>query len=385
MLTFLTIPLELRLFIYDVFLANHQHVHASRQPSNAHFALLHTCKQIAYEAAYYRQYVSLTHEQQIEKFINNIPGAHASQILFADVANDGRIVSYSDQTVPVSRLYQALGKMHSLRRLRVFDCRRGGQTRDFIPGARLSLQFELAMFPSGRSGLYSYELYLEPSTQAVVFQSISPTNIQVLRLSGRVRFSTTSQTPALSHLAIRSVTSNHLDHRMEEQFNHSSLQSFRYAQGNNRMGSEITDRYFQSLVSGPGVGLRKLVLLGCSKLTSTSLASCLRSLPLLEYFALSFVTIHELRSGFITALPTSVMVFKLKISNAWYTDPLLQQETELCDELEASFLLRQPPPQSVFLTFRDSVLSSRGVHWRILARDSGYSLALGPWEQNENV
>ncbi|KAK0478427.1 hypothetical protein IW261DRAFT_1483477 [Armillaria novae-zelandiae] len=50
------------------------------------------------------------------------------------------------------------------------------------------------------------------------------------------------------------------------------------------MRSEITDRYFQSLVSGPGAPLRKLVLLGCSKLTCTSLASCLRSLPLLEYF-----------------------------------------------------------------------------------------------------
>ncbi|PBL01072.1 hypothetical protein ARMGADRAFT_1160321 [Armillaria gallica] len=385
MLTFLTIPLELRLFIYDVFLANHQHVDASRQPSNAHFALLHTCKQIASEAAYYRAYVSLAHEQQITAFISNIPEAHASQILFADVANDGRIVSYSDQTVPVSYLYQALGKMPSLRRLRVFDCRRGGPTRDFVPGARLSLQFELAMFPSGRSGLHSYELYLEPSTQAVVFQTISPTNIQVLRLSGRVRFSKTLQVLSLSHLSIRCVTNNHLDHRMEEQFNHSNLQSFSYAQGNNRMGSEITDRYFQSLVSGPGAGLRKLVLLGCSKLTYTSLASCLRSLPLLEYFALSLVTIHELRSSFITALPASVTVFKLKISNAWYTDPLLQQETELCDELEASFLRRQPPPQSVSLNLRDSVLRGRDVHWRILARASGYSLTLGPWEQSENV
>ncbi|KAK0233159.1 hypothetical protein IW262DRAFT_1260037 [Armillaria fumosa] len=380
MLTFLTIPLELRLFIYDVFLANHQHVDASRQPSNAHFALLHTCKQIAWEAAHYRAYVSLAHEQQITAFISNIPEAHASQILFADVANDGRI-----QTVPVSYLYQALEKMSSLRGLRVFACRRGGPTRDFIPGARLSLQFELAMFPSGRSGLHFYELYLEPSTQAVVFQSISPSNIQLLRLSGRVRFSKTLQVLSLSHLAIRCVTGNHLDHRMEKHFNHSNLQSFCYAQGNNRIGSEITDRYFQSLVSGPGASMRKLVLLGCSKLTYTSLASCLRSLPLLEYFALSLVTIRELRSSFITALPASVIVFKLKISNAWYTDPLVQQETELCDELEASFLRRRPPPQSVFLSLRDSVLSSRDVHWRILARDSGYSLTLGPWEQSENV
>ncbi|KAK0208280.1 hypothetical protein DFS33DRAFT_428814 [Desarmillaria ectypa] len=146
------------------------------------------CKQIASEAAYYRAYVSLDHEQQIMAFISNIPETHSSQILSADVANDGRIVSYSDQTVPVSCLYQALGTMSSLRRLRVFDCRRGGPTRDFIPGARLSLQFELAMFPSGRSALHSYELYLQPSTQAVVFQTISPTNIRALRLSGRVRF-----------------------------------------------------------------------------------------------------------------------------------------------------------------------------------------------------
>ncbi|KAK0506160.1 hypothetical protein EDD18DRAFT_19840 [Armillaria luteobubalina] len=366
-LTFLTIPLELRLFIYDVFLANHQHVDASRQPSNAHFALLHTCKQIACEAAYYRAYVSLAHEQQITAFISNIPEAHASQILFADVANDGRIVSYSDQTVPVSYLYQALGKMSSLRGLRVFDCRRGGPTRDFIPGARLSLQFELAMFPSGRTGLHFYELYLGPSTQAVLFQSISSSDIQLLRLSGRVRFSKTLQVLSLSHLAIRCVTSNHLDHRMEKHFNHSNLQSFCYAQGNNRMGSEITDRYFQSLVSGLGAGLRKLILLGC------------------KYFALSLVTIRELRSSFITALPASVIVFKLKISNAWYTDPLIQQETELCDELEASFLRRQPPPQSVFLSLRDSVLNGRDVHWRILARALGYSLTLEPWEQSENV
>lgn len=172
---------------------------------------------------------------------------------------------------------------------------------------------------------------------------------------------------------------------MEKQFNHSNLQSFRYAQGNNRMGSEITDRYFQSLVSGPDVGLRKLALLGCSKLTYTSLASCLRSLPLLEYFALSLVTVRELRDSFITALPASVFVFKLKISNAWYTDLFLQQETELCDELEASILHRQPPPQSVSLNLRDSVLNGRDVHWCIMARVSGYSLTLGPWEQSENV
>lgn len=88
------LPLEIRLAIYDLYLSDHQQVHDNQQPSNAHLALLGTCKQIASEAklSAFRHYINLTHEGDITAFLSDVSAHDASQIQFADVANDGRMV-----------------------------------------------------------------------------------------------------------------------------------------------------------------------------------------------------------------------------------------------------------------------------------------------------
>lgn len=96
MSSFLSLPVELRLVIYQLFLSELQHISADQQPRNFHFRILHVCKQIAFEAgelASFRSYVSLgIHEAQISAFNANISTEAASLIKMADVANDSRLV-----------------------------------------------------------------------------------------------------------------------------------------------------------------------------------------------------------------------------------------------------------------------------------------------------
>ena len=92
MASFIQLPPELRLHVYGIVLADHQHVRKKLQPSNAHLRLLHTCRQIAEEAGgTFRRYVSLLHEHQIHAFLLSAQPSLLSQIEWADVANDGRV------------------------------------------------------------------------------------------------------------------------------------------------------------------------------------------------------------------------------------------------------------------------------------------------------
>lgn len=98
--SFLGIPLELRLIVYDIYLQNHLRVSHKRQPSNEHIRLLHTCRQIELEAApTFRSYISLRHERQIRAFILYAGQAQASRIQHADVANDGRVSIHAIEAV----------------------------------------------------------------------------------------------------------------------------------------------------------------------------------------------------------------------------------------------------------------------------------------------
>lgn len=114
MLSFLDLPFDLRLIVYDLVLADHHIVLQSKQPSNAHFAFLYTCRQVYYEAAdTFRTYVSLRNEFQMERFHHYISSSPetALSVRWADVANDGRIVE-SLRTgrvcVPLASLPQSL-------------------------------------------------------------------------------------------------------------------------------------------------------------------------------------------------------------------------------------------------------------------------------------
>jgi len=97
---------------------------------------------------------------------------------------------------------------------------------------------------------------------------------------------------------------------------------------------ELRNRHLQSLVECSGHTLRKLVLLECNRLTSTIIAECLASLPRLEYFALSLVTVEELYTNFLLSLPKTVQVLKLRVINAWYAVSLYEEEKMLCDTIE---------------------------------------------------
>jgi hypothetical protein len=98
MSTLLSIPLEIRLLVYDHFLWDHRcNIVQNQQPSNAHITLLHTCKQVQHEAgslAGFRAYLSLRYEREISAFLDQSNEHVAPHITHLDVANDGRLVQH---------------------------------------------------------------------------------------------------------------------------------------------------------------------------------------------------------------------------------------------------------------------------------------------------
>jgi len=272
--------------------------------------------------------------------------------------------------------------MPSVQRLRVFPCRQG------LPllgsnAARLAIKFEVAMYPNGSGHqLSSYELYLDPETRAFPFEVLSPRRVRNLRLSGECRLPSSTLTPALRHVTLNAITGNYFDqHPVDECFRGSHLESFSYGLGH-RLGFELRDRHLESLISLSGGQLRKLILLGCSRLSSKAIADCLDGLPLLEYFALSLITVHELRTNFVLSLSSSVSVVKLQVINAWYAIPLLDEERSLCDALENTVLARTTPPRQICVNFRDQLMVEEGrrQRWGELADNRHFELTVGRWE-----
>lgn len=94
--SFLDLPSDVRLIVYDLVLADNQSLLHFRQPSNAHLHLLHTSRLLYYEARdSFHSYVSLRNEAQLGRFHHYISSSSpetALSVRWADVANDGRIV-----------------------------------------------------------------------------------------------------------------------------------------------------------------------------------------------------------------------------------------------------------------------------------------------------
>ncbi|KAH9837121.1 uncharacterized protein C8Q71DRAFT_723448 [Rhodofomes roseus] len=396
--TFLGIPVEVRLVIYDIYLMAHQRVRQKRQPSGGHLRLLRTCRQIHDEACpIFWRYVSLRNELEINAFILNANEAMAARVLWADVANDARVFmplekakSIQEETgrpAPLSNLHLALRRMPSLQRLRVFQCRRGlpANIRGSREAGRLALEFEFAMYPSGSATpLSAYEIFMDAESRVQPFQVVSPRFLEKLRLSGEVRLPPSVEAPALRQVTLHSITGNHFDRNsIENTFRGASLESFLYAQGH-RLGFELRNRHLESVVALSGSRLRTLVLLGCSRLSSACIAGCLEQLPLLEVFALSLVTVDELRTNFLHSLPLTVSVLKLHVVNAWYAVPLLAEERGLCDALENSIMVREKPPKRMVLHVRERLLTEEGREERLsgLARLHDIDLFLSPWEND---
>ncbi|KAI0734528.1 hypothetical protein C8Q72DRAFT_949006 [Fomitopsis betulina] len=313
--TFLGLPVEVRLVIYDAYLTGHLQVHDEALPILS-------------------QFVSLSNELEINAFILNTSNAVASRVLWADVANDARVVTPSGSArqegaikpAPLSHLHLALRRMTSLQRLRVFQCHRGLPITILGSGAaRLALEFELAMYPSGTAPpLSAYEIYVDAETRVKAFQVISPRSLVRLRLSGEVRFPTPMATAALRQITLHSITGNHFDRsHLEETFSGGYFEIFAYAQGD-RLGFNLMDHHLESVIALSRSSLRTLVLLRCSRLSSATIAMCLEQLPLLEMFALSFVGVREPDTDFLRYLPPNVSVLKLHITSAFYAHPHLE-------------------------------------------------------------
>jgi hypothetical protein len=235
--------------------------------------------------------------------------------------------------------------------------------------------------------LMSYELMLDPVTRVIPFMVVPAKSIRTLRLSGDCRLYRKAGMPSLSHLTIHGVTSQYFDQEsLDDCFPESHLDSFVYAQGH-RYGFEIRDRHLESLVAGPGSRLRKLVLLGCSRLTSSVITACLQNLPTLEYFAVSIVTVNEMRNNFVLALPWTVSVLKIQITHAWYSVPLISEEGELCNALETGIMHRRPPPEALYIRMHSEVINEggRAQRWREIADETNFALHIGPWEDDEVV
>jgi hypothetical protein len=139
------------------------------------------------------------------------------------------------------------------------------------------------------------------------------------------------------------VTGQYFDRRgLDDCFPESHLDSFVYVQGH-RYGFEIRDHHLETLIAGLGSRLRKLILLGSSRLTSSVITSCLQILPTLEYFAISIIAVHEWRSNFSLALPQTVSVLKIQITQDQYSVP------PIADDLETGIMCRPPLPEAMYI------------------------------------
>ncbi|TRM66185.1 hypothetical protein BD626DRAFT_546513 [Schizophyllum amplum] len=366
----LDLPLEIRLAVYDAFLADHRNVVRVRQPGNAHLVLLRVCKQMAVEGELvgYKRYASLLHEDQIVAFLQCPDSRLFSRITWLDAANDSRLHGGPDpakarRRIPVSKLYLCMRSLPNLRTLRVFDCHRASpvsrttvsrQDIGELRRWRLHWQFEPALFAAGRqSSLCAYQLFLTSHSRVGVFEVVEPGPVQSLRLSGN-------------------VTSTFFDKDPSE--------SFAYDYGYARDPAfQMHDAFLKEVVQPHGYTLRQLVLLSCDRVTTAALRGCLAELNRLEYFALSFITTKEFDSTFISVLSPSVNIFKVSMTTGKFQIPLEVEEDTLCDSVQHVLLQREPPPTYIAVDLRESVMRTRAARWTKMARQRRIHLVIGPW------
>lgn len=317
-----------------------------------------------------------------------------SKVTSEDVSNDGRLMLLKrnpskEGVYPLSQLHVVLRKLTALTHLRVFECRQGLPiSLHNLQAGRIYIDFEGSMFPSGSEHrLQSYELYVKPDRRILPLSTLSARSLKSLRLSGDCELPATGSQafPSLQCLVIHSVTGNYFDrHRMDQAFPDSALRSFSYTM-NSKNGFEIRDHHLQSLSSISTHSLRKLVLLSCSRLSSTCLAACFSSLPHLDYLAVSIITVDELRTNFVLALPHSISTFKLKVTNARFTKPFLAEEEGLCHAVESHLFPHELPCRYVAMDFRQELMDRRRIQWRESALQAHVTLFLGDWTSQDIV
>ncbi|KAI0094751.1 hypothetical protein BDY19DRAFT_40918 [Irpex rosettiformis] len=387
---FMSLPVEVRLEVYDFAIQEARVLKNRLQPSNWHFQLLQVCRQMYAEAAsIVFTYVSLLHERQICAFIQTVPFCHASRIVYADVANDGRVIRTSNEkkdiiAVPLSQLNSALHRMTALKHLRVFECTRGLPAQPTPQHTRrIAVEFEEAMFPTDfRPPLESYQLFLSTTSKVTALKRVDTMRMKRLRLSGNCSITPNAETSALREVHLEGVTGNFFDRRdLNGWCRSSSLIAFVYTL-EDRLGFELRDHHLLSLAYGPGRHLRKLVLLGCSCLTLAALTESLQRIQSLEYLALSITTVAEQRADLLAVLPSSLSVFK--IANARYAIPTIEEERTMCDALESRLRVGDWRLKILAAHISPPLMEDgRQERWEILTSNIGCKLWVGCWEDLE--
>lgn len=108
---------------------------------------------------------------------------------------------------------------------------------------------------------------------------------------------------------------------------------------------------------------------------------------MLEYFALSLVTVSELRENFILALGRSLRTLKLQVIHAWYAIPLFGEERIICNSLEERILSPKSPLTTIYASFHSRIMTEDGreERWKRIAQAQHLALKIGPWEDDEDV
>ncbi|KAG1826023.1 uncharacterized protein BJ212DRAFT_319414 [Suillus subaureus] len=359
------LPYDVRILVYETILANHLCVNQNRQPSNDHIRVLHTCRQIFYEArAIFHKYVSLRNDWEVDHYLTYLdsePKA-APVVRWADVANDGRVLeSTLDQTGPASRLYLVLAKFVSLEKVRVFN------VRHCYPHT-ISIELR-GCHVSHCKGSHAPLASIRTSSGSIhkgeSFQMVPSNHIRSLRLSGDCRFRKTPF-PSLRHLTIRGVTSNAFDQiRFNTSFSNCQLDSFIHAQGH-RLGFEITNVHLESLLAGPDHAFVNS-----------------------SYWAVAGSQVQPSlhASAVCPPLGPSLQVLKLQITHAWYALPLFEEERNICDTIEERILLRHLPHKVEHVSFHSQLMAEHGREdrWSHIAAAQHISLKIGPWEDEEET
>lgn len=214
--------------------------------------------------------------------------------------------------------------------------------------------------------------------------------IETLRLSGTIRISSSPSTTLknLKHLVINDVQGSYFDTRdlFQDFPSISALESFIHSQ-TDRLSFELRDHHLHA-ISTAASSLRKLVLIDCRKLTSATVAHCLKQFQRLEYLALALVTAVELEVNFIrNVLPPTIQVLRLAIRNEKWTRAFIDEEGDIYRAVGELIQGADGGPTEVSLYMRSEF--SRDPSWTAwlfeTAHRSGIQLTVGPWVSSECI
>ena len=236
----------------------------------------------------------------------------------------------------------------------------------------------------------TYELFLPGKTTVTLLSTLRSPFIETLRLSGTIRLANAPSTTLknLKHITISDVQGSYFDTRdfFQDFPSISTLESFICSQ-TDRLGFELCDHHLHTISTAVD-SLRKLVLIGCRKLTTATIAHCLKQFQRLEYFALALVTTVELEVNFIRdVLPSTIQVLRLAIRNDRWMKEFVDEEGDIYQAVgelmqEAGGVLAE-----VSLCVRPEF--SRDLSWTAWLSGAAYRsrtrLTLDPWMVSERI